>query len=79
MITERKRNERAVSSGKTMGIAWNWMDNDKIPYSEQTGKFNSEAKRTHFSISLFADDNCSGYGRGNGTGMSSDRRNDARI
>ena len=52
---ERKRNERAVSSGKTRGIAWNWMDNDKIPSSEQTGKFNSEAKRTHFSISLFAD------------------------
>ena len=53
---ERKRNERAVSSGKTRGIAWSWMDNDKIPSSEQIGKFNSEAKRTHFSISLFADD-----------------------
>ena len=53
---ERKRNERAVSSGESMGIAWNWIDNDKIPSSEQTGKFNSEAKRTHFSISLFADD-----------------------
>ena len=39
-----------------MGIAWNWIDNDKIPSSQQTDKFNSEAKRTHFSISLFADD-----------------------
>ena len=53
---EKKRNERAVSSGKPIGIGWNWIDNDKIPSSEKTGKFNSDAKRTHFSISLFADD-----------------------
>ena len=53
---ERKRNEKAVSSGQTMGIAWNWIDDDKLPSSEQTGKFNSVAKRTDFSISLFADD-----------------------
>ena len=53
---ERKRNEKVVSSGQPMGIAWNWIDDDKFPSSEQTGKFNSGAKRTRLSISLFADD-----------------------
>ena len=53
---ERKRNEKAVSSGQPMGIAWNWIDDDKLPSSEQTGKFNSEARRTHFLIILFAVD-----------------------
>ena len=53
---ERKRNEKTVFSGQPTGIAWNWIDDDKLPSSEQTGKFNSEAKKTHFSISLFADD-----------------------
>ena len=33
---ERKRNEKAGSSGQPMGIAaWNWIDDDKLPSTEQ--------------------------------------------
>ena len=55
-VAEEKRKKNSETTKKTVGIAWRHLEQNKPPSASQFGKYNSEAKTTSFSMSLFADD-----------------------
>ena len=55
-IAETKRRQLRNQSRKKIGIEWGWLPGGKLPSSNQYGRYNSEAKQTNITMSLFADD-----------------------
>ena len=55
-VAEEKRKKDSKNTNKVVGIAWRHLEQNKPPSSSQFGKYNSEAKTTSLSMSLFADD-----------------------
>ena len=54
-IAETKRRQLGNQSRKKVGIEWSWLPG-KLPSNNQYGRYNSEAKQTNITMSLFVDD-----------------------
>ena len=55
-VATEVRKEKANDIGWDVGIKWSYMPGNSLPPVHKKYTFNSEAKRTDFDLSLFADD-----------------------
>ena len=55
-VATEMRKEKANEKGLDVGIRWEYMPGNSLPPVNKNYIFNSEAKRTDFDLSLFADD-----------------------
>ena len=55
-VATEMRKEKANEKGLDVGLRWSYMPGKSLPPAHKKYTFNSEAKRTDFDLSLFADD-----------------------